>query len=187
MLGDATIERAKPTHNGRLRFDQTFPAHASYLTLLYVSMMNLVTNPPRLITRTADKRTGNVYSSLVFSTLAFPCFNYWHTLFYVDGRKVVPANISFLLTPRALAFWIMDDGGMGPNNGTMLHTNSFNPVELELLRDALLVNFGLSTRLSLRRPGQWAIHILPSSQGKLRDIVTPYMHNSMLYKICRTP
>lgn len=35
ILGDASLERALPTHNARLRFDQTFPAHASYIMYLY--------------------------------------------------------------------------------------------------------------------------------------------------------
>lgn len=32
LLGDAHIEKTKPNHNARLRFDQTFPNHASNLT-----------------------------------------------------------------------------------------------------------------------------------------------------------
>jgi hypothetical protein len=32
-------------------------------------------------------------------------------MFYANGKKVVPANIAELLTVRALAYWIMDEGG----------------------------------------------------------------------------
>lgn len=31
ILGDASMERVKPTHNTRVRYDQTYPAHNSYL------------------------------------------------------------------------------------------------------------------------------------------------------------
>ena len=35
LLGDASLERAKPTHNTRLRFYRTYPAHAPYIRTLY--------------------------------------------------------------------------------------------------------------------------------------------------------
>lgn len=75
MLGDASIERAKPTHNGRLRFDQTFPMHASYLMLLYGIFYDLTSKGPSVHIRKPDKRTGNVYSSLAFKTMTLPCLN----------------------------------------------------------------------------------------------------------------
>ena len=31
LLGDASMERDKPTHNPRIRFDQTYPGHEEYL------------------------------------------------------------------------------------------------------------------------------------------------------------
>lgn len=34
LLGDSSIERAKPNHNSRIRFDQSFPEHATYLIYL---------------------------------------------------------------------------------------------------------------------------------------------------------
>jgi hypothetical protein len=34
ILGDCSLERPKPSHNTRLRFDQTFPTHATYLMYL---------------------------------------------------------------------------------------------------------------------------------------------------------
>lgn len=48
----------------------------------------------------------------------------------VDGVKIVPSNISELLTPRALAYWIMDDGGKGSYGETILHTRSFTLLPL---------------------------------------------------------
>jgi hypothetical protein len=37
--------------------------------------------------------------------MALPCFNEYHQLFfYPSGNKIVPSNISDLLTSRALVF-----------------------------------------------------------------------------------
>jgi hypothetical protein len=43
-------------------------------------------------------------------------------MFYKDGTKIVPSNIGDMLNARALAYWIMDDGGKGQNGETILHT-----------------------------------------------------------------
>jgi hypothetical protein len=76
LLGDASLERAKPTHNTRLRFDQTFPNHASYLMMLYGIYYNLISKGPLVLIRSPDKRTGNVYVSMAVKTMMLPCFNY---------------------------------------------------------------------------------------------------------------
>lgn len=111
LLGDASLERAKPTHNTRLRFDQSYPQHDSYLRSLYVIFHEL-TGPlssPKIHTRKPDVRTGKVYSTIAFKTRAIESLNYFYTLFYVydsDGkrRKVVPMNIKELLSARALDY-----------------------------------------------------------------------------------
>ena len=40
LLGDSSLERDKPTHNPRIRFDQSYPQHKSYLESLYVLFAN---------------------------------------------------------------------------------------------------------------------------------------------------
>lgn len=183
LLGDSRVERIKSSHNSRFRFEQAFPNHASYLTFLYSHFLNLVGSHPKVVIRKPDIRTGKVYSQIRFATLSFPCFNVFHDMFYEGNTKIVPANIASLLTPRALAFWIMDDGGKGPYNETILHTNSYTLEEVKLLQKALMGNFNIETRLILKRENQWLICIPVKQQPILRAIVTPYMHSSMLYKI----
>jgi len=50
------------------------------------------------------------YQQIRFQTRSLAVFNQFHDLFYLNGVKVIPAIIVELLTPRALAFWAMDDG-----------------------------------------------------------------------------
>lgn len=87
LLGDAFIERYKPTHNARVRFDQSFPNHASYLMKIFSYFYNLTGKGPTVIIRKPDKRTGKVYSQMQLKTLAFPCFNYYLNLFYKMVKK----------------------------------------------------------------------------------------------------
>ena len=113
----------------RIRYEQSYPAHAPYLQYLYELLSSLTLSAPKVIIRKPDKRTGIAYQSITFKTRAMPELNYYHDLFY-PGKKVVPLNIHEHLTPRALAFWIMDDGGKNPYNQTFLHTNSFSRLVL---------------------------------------------------------
>lgn len=169
LLGDSSLERDKPTHNPRIRFDQSYPQHKSYLESLYVIFANLCGTPPRVHTRKPDKRTGKIYQTIAFfffnkkkDSLRHSSLNYYYDLFYIynsDGkrRKIVPTNIAELLTPCALAYWIMDDGGINTYNATILNTDSFTLEEVELLQKALEQKFGLRTRKSQKRKGQYGL------------------------------
>lgn len=95
LLGDATLERRKPSHNAlpfrALRFDQTFPNHASYLMMLYGVFHNLTSSGPSVLLRKPDKAlkgsTGKSYASLAFKTVTLPCLNEWHSLFYPPPQR----------------------------------------------------------------------------------------------------
>ena len=81
-----------------------------------------------------DKRSKNSYSSVNFSTLSLPCFNYYKDMFYkTENLKIVPLNIHELLTPRGLAYWIMDDGSL-QNKGLHLNTYGFTSQDVLKLK-----------------------------------------------------
>jgi hypothetical protein len=59
---------------------------------------------PVILTRKPDKRTGKIYKSIYFRTLAFPCLNEFYDIFYEDKVKIIPKNLYELLTPVGLAY-----------------------------------------------------------------------------------
>jgi hypothetical protein len=63
---------------------------------------------PRQYTKTIISTEGTEYYGYEFNTFTFRCFNWIHRMFYNNGRKVIPGNISEYLTPLALAVCIMD-------------------------------------------------------------------------------
>ena len=182
ILGDGFIEKSKPTHNARIRIEQSYPEKSEYLKSLHGLLEPLTAMEPTLLTRNNKKR-GTTTQSLYFRTLAMPCLNFYHELFYKDNIKVIPRNLEELLTARGLAYWIMDDGGKSVHNQTILHTRSFNKEEVEYLQTVLNQNFELRTRLEEKIEDQWVIYIPVRQKVKLKDIVGPYMHESMLYKV----
>jgi hypothetical protein len=115
VLGDMSIEKATPNSNVRLRFYQSSNLHSEYLYFLYYILEDYTLSPPKSTNRKPDKITGKIYNSLIFKTRMLPCFNYLWEFLYADNVKVVPQNIGELLTSSALAFCIMDDGGLGFN------------------------------------------------------------------------
>ena len=89
-----------------------------------------------------------------------------------------------LLTARGLAYWIMDDGGgKSVYNQTIVHTRSFMLEDGNYLQSVLSEKFGLVTRLEEKKKDQWVIYIPVRQVTKLKDIVGPYMQESMLCKI----
>jgi hypothetical protein len=94
--------------------------------------------------RTYTRSSGSV--SLAFTTGLRPELEEFRP-FIVSMSPVVkglPDNIEELLTPRALAYWIMDDGKRPSINkktgrvsqGTTLCTDSYSKEQVEILRDA---------------------------------------------------
>ena len=51
-----------------------------------------------------NNRTKKIYSAISFTTMQLPCFIEYRELFYELNKKIVPENISKLLTARGLAF-----------------------------------------------------------------------------------
>ena len=182
ILGDVHVSRSKPQHNTRLVFDQSKDKHSDYLNYLYDLFEPFVGTEPKSTNRKPDKRTGLTYDSLIFKTLALPCFNEYHELFYPNGVKIIPNNISDYLTEVSLAFWIMDDGGKTTHGDLLLHTNSYTLEEVELLVSVLNNKFNLTSKKIQRKPNQWAILISKKELDKVRTLTSAYIHSSMKYK-----
>ena len=104
LLGDVHVARDGRRVNARLVFDQSKNEHSNYIYFLYELFKPFVATEPKSTNRKPDKRTGKVYDSLIFRTLAFPCFNKFYDLFYPNGKKIIPLNISELLTEVSLGF-----------------------------------------------------------------------------------
>lgn len=104
-----------------------------------------------------------------------------------SGKKFIPTNIAELLTPRSLAFWIMDDGQQVKRGGVTLCTDSFKTDEIKILRDALKANFNLDTSIHNKKVKDDTfyerIYIKKEGLEELKPNLKLHMHESMLYKI----
>jgi len=179
LLGDLHISR--DFKNSRLQFRQG-DSNKAYLLHLHDLFINFTTASV-FKDVSFHKKEKKFYTSWTFKTLSMPCFNYYHDLFYYNKVKVIPANIKDLLTPIGLAYWAMDDGGYDGVGDFKFFINNYTKSEVELLISALYINFSLVGKLNEVKPGQYAIRIGRANYFKLRDLILPYFHESMLYKL----
>jgi hypothetical protein len=135
-----------------------------------------------------DTRYNNKTNSLYFRTQSLEVLRPLADQFLNDkGKKIIPTNIAELLTPRSLAFWIMDDGQQVKRGGVTLCTDSFKTDEVKILRDALKTNFNLDTSIHNKKGINEIIYerIYIKKEGleELKPTLSLHMHESMLYKI----
>jgi hypothetical protein len=78
----------------------------------------------------------------------------------------------------------MDDGSLYKNKGLKFCTNCFTLKEIKFLQNILLEKYNLeSTIHKTGHINQYNIYILKSSMNNLINIVKPYIHPTMRYKI----
>ena len=105
----------------------------------------------------------------------------YRRIFYLEDRKIIPANIASLLcSPLTLAIWVMDDGSRS-KNALLINTQAFSTEENILLRECLWANFGIEAKLHTDK-GKPRIYIPKKSNTRLSELVRPYLIPSMKYK-----
>jgi LAGLIDADG DNA endonuclease family len=181
-LGDLHSQKRYPNSDVTLHFEQG-QVHEAYLLHLYELFKDYCGTGPKSSTRKPDQRTNKSYSRIYFATRSLPCFNEYYSLFYVDKVKKIPNNIKDLLTSaESLAYWAMDDG-VKRGSGFELSTHSYTKEGVLLLIRALESNFALICSAHMKKGNRYVIYIKADSMDKLRSLVTPYFHESMLYKL----
>lgn len=181
LLGDLTAEKRNINSNTRLQFKQS-EIYKEYIFHLYELFKDYTGSPPIILSK-FDKRPNKmkIYKAIKFQTLSLPCFNYYKEIFYnSENKKIVPINISEILTTRGLAYWLMDDG-YKYKNGFYICTESFSNEDLLLLIQVLKYKFNLECSIHKHSNGQ-RIYILSSSKSKLINLISPYFLPVFNYK-----
>lgn len=181
LLSDGSIERPTKTGGARLSVIlgiDTLP----YLTHLF-KLFEPYTDSGVNHIEVKDKTSGKSYTTVRFKTVMLPLLVHYHELFYCN-KKIVPENIDSLMTPVVLANLIMGDGNLKKGDNIIrIYTNSFTKLEVERLASAITNKLGIETRAVHDRRGQYILVISKSQLDKVRELISPHMHPSMLYKL----
>ena len=180
-LGDLHLRKRLLNSNTSLNFKGSVKHEAYFLHLYSLFKPFCRTGPKTVVAKLGDK----THYFVKFDTLTNKVFNYYHDLFYINKVKRVPNNIGELLT--AQGYWAMDDGS-ADRSGFILHTNSFSKEEVELLIRVLKDKFDLNCSIHTRKnmvKTPYMIYIKADSFIKFVELVSPYFHPSMKYKLER--
>lgn len=176
ILSDGYLE--KRNLSARLVFKQSL-IKCEYVLNVFMSLHHNSKSIPAFY---KGIRNETITYAVAFKTRSLPCFNEIYDLFYKDKIKQIPNNIYDLLTPIAIAHWIMGDGAK-LNKGLILCTDSYTVQEVLKLMNVLKIQYDLNTFIQGIKNKRSRIYILQESMPKLINIVKPYMLKSMFYKL----
>lgn len=191
LLGDASMQAMKLNQLSNVKFEQKF-AQKDYVDHLYEHFSDWVGTPPQI--RSIKGGGAKDRQSVWFRTYRHPAFTLYKSLFYrVDSQgkqyKVVPDNILDLLTPRALAYWFMDDGSTkrlqaydNKISSFVFNTQGFSEDQQLLLLNALLTRYKFDATLFKDRHYR-LVAIRSKSKDALIEKIQPYIIPSFQYKI----
>jgi hypothetical protein len=179
VLGDGKLELPPRGKNARFGFTQS-EGQKDYFVFV-CNFLAVISSSKYRVYAHVDKRTGKIYKSQNIWTKALPMLTELYNLFYINDIKTVPTDLS-LLTPIALAHWICQDGSRGTCRGLYLCTDGFTHTDVQRLKDYLSKTYNIKCSLH-KVNGRYRIYIFAKSVQAVRDLVLPYMHRSMLYKL----
>lgn len=171
ILGDANI-----TTDGRLRESHS-TKQLEYLEYKGSMFENIEFNFIKSKTR-YDKRTNKFYHSCHLDSRVYQNFKNYRETWYPQGKKVINYNDFLRIEGKALAIWFMDDG-CKYNNSILIATDSFDRKDLEFCCTVLKKKFDLNFRISKKN----RLYLLRKDYTVFYNLVIPYMHASMLYKL----
>lgn len=179
LLGDAHLESQNKGKTYRLKIEQSLK-HRDYVNHLHDLFHEWVLTDPRM---KKVSRYGKISYNVAFATLAHDAFRFYAHQFYDGRKKKVPKLIHRWLTPKALAYWFMDDGSMksSQSKGVILNTQGFSRTEVERLCEILVHHYQLKVSLRSQKEG-WQLYFSGESYEKLNVLIRPHLVPAMLYK-----
>lgn len=136
-----------------------------------------------------QKLLGREYGCVQFATRTNPAFTEWYSLFYRNGRKVVPKEIVLWLSPEAMAVWYMDDGS-ADHWGATIQTHSFTEMDVALLVGALKDRYAINCTTQVNK-GKKIIYIGAADIGPFGSLIASFLLDDFKYKLIprrfRTP
>lgn len=166
-----------------------------YLFHKYELLKDFCNAGPKLKYST-NGRSTILHPGYMFYTRVHYSLDFYGNMFYKFNSETcrftrsIPVNIEQFLTPRAIAYWYMDDGYLkwrGKSNAMVLCTDSFHLDEVNILRIALKNLYNIETQLNRKDPKKdnYGYRISINEQNSLlfRALIKDYVLESMNYKL----
>lgn len=184
LMGDAGIYKRKrkdrncKTYFGRVNHCEQQLDYANYIRSFFDSSLVSDIRHYYKIAKNTDLVQGNRWHNS-FDFKDNYALKELYDMFYInDGKKDVPEDLS-LLTPRAMAFWFMDDGSCCSKHSIIIATMSFSISGLLRLQEYLLHTYNIKT--IIRK--DYTLYFMTESALIFYELIKPYMHESLMYKL----
>lgn len=185
LLGDGHLETLTDGKTYRLCFGQN-SKRSQYIQMVFEIFENWIDHP---LKKRICKNTKSSSEYLYFRTRFSSSFRFYALQFYKEKEKCVPKLISRWLTPRALAFWYMDDGSLKSHQskGVILNTHCFSFSDVNRLCIILNTKYNLLAKSRIqysknKEKKSYQIFISGKSLEVLRELITPYFSEDIWYK-----
>lgn len=178
ILGDAYLQKTGK-QNARIRLEHS-EEQKDYLLWKAAFFPEFFQGKPSSLKR-FNPIYEKEYSYVRWQSNSSPEIGKFQGIFYTGGKKIIPKELSELLTdPLTLAVWFMDDGYFyRRDNMAYIYLAKYSDTELVLLLDVLQKNFNLSPKIKIKKTGSRVL-VFPVEETRklmnlIRQLVVPCM------------
>lgn len=174
LLGNVNLQTYTGGKTWRIKFLQP-DKNKYYLFHLYSIFKNYVKTEPK-------KTNCNIW---YFNTITNELWLEYGNIFYKKKKKILPEKnyIIQYLSPLALAYWYMDNGGLKSNcKAYYLYTNKFKLKELKVIGEVFKEKYNIEVSYHKKGKNYW-IYIPVKYYDKFKNLIYPYMQNKMSDKL----
>jgi len=132
---------------------------------------------------------GNICFGLRFTTGTNKFIENIKSIFYPIDRKVFPLEyLMSNLDTEGLAYWYMDDGSFSDGNQSRFHIEGLYYEDALLCQRLFIEKFNMDARLIEKKRKEFTykqhyLSLTVDSSRHLIDMIRPFIHPSMMYKI----
>ena len=184
LMGDGALSPTKSGLAGRLRW-----GHG-------VRQSEYCDWKASLFANVGPCRTTNAKEAVFYDLSPLPELAELRRAVYMEGKKVFSHDYLKRLTPLSLALWYMDDGSFAVRaKGVQERTRdgsgrvdicveAMEKATRQRLADHLYDTWGIKAKLVAKGAGRVAVLHFPKEETrKLQELIAPYVHPSMQYKL----
>ena len=176
LLGDGYMRIIPGRADAFLEINHSVKAKA-YVDYKYTSFKRLCESAPK------ERSTNGDRVAYRFFTKQYKELTVLYNQFYKNNKKIIPKDL--ILDPVTLAIWYMDDGSKCRDHDIYLNTQQFSISDQKILLSKLRA-LNIDARLNKDKK-YYRIRILKTSIKTLMRIISPYVVDTMQYKLIMTP
>lgn len=158
--------------------------HKNYVFHLYEIFKNFTVSPPKIYIFTNKRFPGKIYRKWYFNTIPHIAFRFYAHQFYLGKIRVVPKLIHKWLSPRAIAYWYMDDithKCKGKSSNIRFCTDAYTLSMVKSLIFVLENKYNLKCFIQ-KNKNRFRIYISSECYHKIKNLIYPFIIPCMHYK-----